>query len=110
MYIYLHACLCKYNVLLIFAICISDDRILYIANNPGSGYVSRVFDSNLGHFFLFRVHGDYLYAERVRINYYHSYLLFIYDVSNFCTWLYYDITATPLFMHIINLCKYVFYA
>ena len=47
------------------SICISDDRILRIANNPGSGYVNRVFDSNLGYFFYFQLDDDYIYAERV---------------------------------------------
>ena len=46
-------------------ICILDNRILYIANNPGSGYVNRVFDSNLGYFLSFYVTGDYIYALRV---------------------------------------------
>lgn len=58
MYCYIYVC--KYLLH-----CISDNRILYIANNPGSGYVNRVFDSNLGYFFYFQVDDDYIYAERV---------------------------------------------
>lgn len=40
---------------------------LYVANNHGDGYVSRLFDNNLGYFYTFLVDGDYIYADRVRI-------------------------------------------
>ena len=50
--------------------CITDlgnNRLFYVANNPGGGYVSKLFDNNLGHFYAFLVDDDYIYANRVRI-------------------------------------------
>ena len=49
----------------LFAFASQMTGFLYIANNPGSGYVNRVFDSSLGYFFYFQVDGGYIYAERV---------------------------------------------
>lgn len=48
--------------------CILDNKILYVANNPGGGYVNKIFDTNLGHCDSYHVDGDYIYASRVRVH------------------------------------------
>ena len=40
--------------------------MFYVASNSGSGYTSKLFDRNLGHFDSFILDGSYIFAGQVR--------------------------------------------
>ena len=41
--------------------------MLYVATNYGGGYVSKLFDPDLGYFYNFILDGDFIFVSRVRI-------------------------------------------
>ena len=46
---------------------LDNTRVLYIATNYGGGYVTKLFDPDLGYFYSFILDGDIIFASKVRI-------------------------------------------
>ena len=46
---------------------LDNSKILYVANNPGHGYVNKLFESNLRYFHNFLMDGDFIFASKVHI-------------------------------------------
>ena len=59
-------------IYIIVSVCVymfpsDNSKTLYVANNPGRGYVNKLFEPNLRYFYDFLMDGDFIFASQVCI-------------------------------------------